>query len=311
MNRLRCRGARSAFTLVELLVVIAIIGILIALLLPAVQAAREAARRLQCSSNLKQVGLALHNYYTVYKCFPSGGCGHTLEEGYSYPIRGNGLYMAIMPYLEEGNLEGDYVYENDLGYLTWFLDPDNAEYLKMPVPVFQCPSMPTSEWPAIRHYWGVIGGKTRHSTCPWGSGYADGMFTYNRWRTITDVSDGTSSTFAIGEARGPVYYLVGWWNSPDGSHSHATTDRWSFGSSLHSTEYPLNAVNPENPDDPTDPYNGWPSWNWWPFGSFHPGGANFLFVDGHGAFLSDDIDFDVYQSLSTIDGGEIIGAGSY
>ena len=104
----RCSNPKG-FTLVELLVVIAIIGILIALLLPAVQAAREAARRMQCTNNLKQIGLALHNYHSTHNCFPAGdsiGIPSQCDNGAD--CRGNPIWIVLLPYLEMGNIVSDY-----------------------------------------------------------------------------------------------------------------------------------------------------------------------------------------------------------
>lgn len=104
VDRKKLRG----FTLVELLVVIAIIGILIALLLPAVQSAREAARRMQCSNGLKQIGLALLNYESTHGRFPAGAAVSIPEQCNSLDCRGNPMYVAILPYLELGSIEQQY-----------------------------------------------------------------------------------------------------------------------------------------------------------------------------------------------------------
>ncbi|MCS7305653.1 MAG: DUF1559 domain-containing protein, partial [Thermoguttaceae bacterium] len=99
------RPVLHGFTLVELLVVIAIIGILIALLLPAVQAAREAARRAQCSNNLKQIGLALHNYHSAFRCFPAGSVVNVPTACSSGDCRGTSMMVVILPYLEQSAIE--------------------------------------------------------------------------------------------------------------------------------------------------------------------------------------------------------------
>ena len=134
----RIRG----FTLVELLVVITIIGILIALLLPAVQAAREAARRMQCSNNLKQIGLALHNYHTAIGCFPPGyisaytAPGYDASGGYNTGDTGPGWGWGamILPYLEQGNVWSQIHFNLDIK------DPNNAASEPTSLPVFLCPS---------------------------------------------------------------------------------------------------------------------------------------------------------------------------
>jgi len=311
-NQCQSRPNSKAFTLVELLVVIAIIGILIALLLPAVQAAREAARRMQCANNLKQIGVAMHAYCDTHRHFPPGSSGKTKAEA-SGSVRGTGMYLLLMPFLEQKNTEAFYeAYDSELGWLTFYNDANNAAFLDLPVPVYICPSMPSASdgdnppHGGVRHYWGVIGGKIVAGTSAWGNGYIDGMFSYLKGYPPARIQDGLSNTLAVGEARGPVYDQVGWWSGADGYHDEGSISSWSYGHALHSTEYPLNGSNPYSPDDPMTPNSGFPAWNWWPFGSFHPGGAQFVYGDGHVHFLDETIDFDVYQSLSTMAGGETI-----
>lgn len=123
---------RRGFTLVELLVVIAIIGILVGLLLPAVQAAREAARRMQCSNNLKQIGLALFNYESAYRVWPAQSSGPT--PGRNFNARRGSWFTAILPYIEQ-----DGAYKSFDGSLHWHA-PENATPVNAKVPSFQCPS---------------------------------------------------------------------------------------------------------------------------------------------------------------------------
>jgi prepilin-type N-terminal cleavage/methylation domain-containing protein len=148
-----------AFTLVELLVVIAIIGILIGLMLPAVQAAREAGRRTQCINNLRQIGVALHNYETTYKCFPAGeAVDYNLLLPGAIDCRGNPLYVAIMPYLEGGAIFQDY--DSILGYYYQPL-ANWARLNAIRVPTYACPSAARWSWHIPRlDYFGVVGGKT-------------------------------------------------------------------------------------------------------------------------------------------------------
>ena len=122
-----CRSvvrSQRGFTLIELLVVIAIIAILVALLLPAVQQAREAARRTQCKNNLKQIGLAMHNYHDVYRTFPMGANSQIY-----------GPFVAILPYIEQANLQGLYDFN------LYYTHPDNADAINRNVQVYLCPSM--------------------------------------------------------------------------------------------------------------------------------------------------------------------------
>ena len=128
------RPAKPGFTLVELLVVIAIIGILIALLLPAVQMAREAARRMQCSNKLKQIGLALHNYESAYKSFPPGTVDYGVADSQEW-----GWAVFLLPFLEQGALH-DQLAPNDRRFVELLADPVARSLCQMPLAVFRCPS---------------------------------------------------------------------------------------------------------------------------------------------------------------------------
>ena len=319
------KSAPRAFTLVELLVVITIIGMLIALLLPAVQAAREAARRLQCTNNLKQLGLALQNYASSFNTFPSGESIHIVTNETGVDIRGNPLYFVIMGYIEQANLEDEFDYA--IGYYNWL--QTHPQYIDKQFPFYQCPSDDrVSEYPSLRDYFGVTGGKTPASPTRGFRGYSfdDGLFGINRWRKFADIQDGTSSTFAIGESvhntrfglspaddagSGPNEGSpVPWYGGCGCAHSNGATDDnpcpdptlWSLGRGFRSTLNPLNMViNPMQPQDDQEA----------PFGSYHSGGAHFAFCDGHVSFINDTIDMPVYRALSTIAGGEIISGTSY
>ncbi|MBN1395886.1 MAG: DUF1559 domain-containing protein [Pirellulales bacterium] len=321
----------NAFTLVELLVVITIIGILIALLLPAVQAAREAARRAQCTNNLKQLGLALQNYHSQYNCFPAAESIRIVTNNTGVDIRGNPLYFVIMSFVEQANMEDLFDYE--AGYYNWIYTANNRdgrdhrEYLEKPFPFFQCPSdSRATEYPALRDYFGVAGGKTMLVDGWRGAAFADGLFAINRWHRFADVSDGSASTFAIGESvhnsrfgmgdndntsSGPNEGSPAFWfggcgcaNTPGATPDDPCPDPayWSIGRGFRTTYVALNTE--INPMYPTDDQNA-------PFGSYHSGGAHFVFCDGHVAFLNDSININVYQALSTIAGGEIVSGTGY
>ncbi len=215
MNRIR-----RAFTLIELLVVIAIIAVLIALLLPAVQNAREAARRTQCKNNLKQIGLALHNYHDTYRMFPSGWIAvddtgaPSAHEGTS----GVGWATMILPYIEQANVYSQF---NASLRLT---DPANAAFLRNQIASYKCPSDPQPEYFSlaeegsgailaklpIANYIGCFG-TVELDGCENAPGdlpvmadgtcKGDGIFYHNSSVRIASITDGTTYTFMVGERK--------------------------------------------------------------------------------------------------------------
>jgi prepilin-type N-terminal cleavage/methylation domain-containing protein/prepilin-type processing-associated H-X9-DG protein len=324
-NKLRPSGPadrRRAFTLVELLVVIAIIGVLVALLLPAVQAAREAARRSQCVNNLKQIGLALHNYVQAQKVFPAGHSGRygntaahapcpvaspTTEAVKKHAASG---FVLLLPYIE-----GQEMYDAarfDLGgifnyYMSWY-DTERKQLVQMRPSIFVCPSStaePTclpcyqrAGWSEV--YWdagtgtyalcqGTYGPRVRVSGGDVGPiAVCDntGMFVYSRPRKPSKITDGLTNTFAAGEVK-----------APDTLDSYSV---WAYGSRYESSlRVTTNLLNTE-PGKGLVRVEPWGSRNNGAFGSEHPDGGNFLFGDGHVVFVSDDIDYDTYQDFATI-----------
>jgi len=316
-------GLRRAFTLVELLVVIAIIGILIALLLPAVQSAREAARRAQCTNNIKQLALACHNYHSAYKRFPAG-CG-PLRVGYG---GGGGgpewpWCMRLLPYLEQNPLYED---------IDWLVNPGNPHpeqyhITGAQIEAFQCPSDPY-----IRQRWNDDGkcnsgypewtfGRMSYAG-NWGVGPMEapilesrdidqrqpdqripGIFDHNDAARLAQISDGTSSTMLISELRvgrdctirgvhsydeGPVYMHDYTPNDPT-----ADQVRWCSDADRDSPEAPCIRITYQNMVVHTSR-------------SHHPGGVMAGLCDGSVRFISETISLRVWQSLGTRDGKETI-----
>lgn len=294
---------RQGFTLVELLVVIAIIGILIALLLPAVQAAREAARRSQCSNNMKQIGLALHNYHDTHKSFPPGSINDlNAADGSGGEALSGWVYL--LPFMEQSALYD--VWDFRYGHL----DAQNYDANRLPVDGYFCPSKPRDS---------LSGGDTgsNYSSSAYGDYalcagtghcntstrfYWKGIFHQNSAHKFRDITDGTSNTIAAGEKR-----------TVQSSSMTSPQYRWGW----HSTRvvnYPMNVdVVPDArfsvPTDSGGTIAGTSAaWNdWWAnFGSDHPGGANFVFADGSVNFLSETIEFDTYQHLGDKRDGQVV-----
>ena len=320
---------RGAFTLVELLVVIAIIGILVALLLPAIQAAREAARRSQCTNNLKQIGIACLNYESAKRRFPDGDTAKYLFPGRvaageieaacpTGACRGPTVFVWILPYFEEGAVDAGFDKEIGGGWLQ--MPRAMRDFLNAArIAIYLCPSV--SRWNERmsegyrRNYFGCLGGKSHSSTgVPntyitgrGGPVVDDGVMYINSGTKLSEITDGTASTFLIGESvrgsrwgDGPGYGTDEggppvWYWSVDANPNVLASP--TYGRSQRSTIMPLNgliaAVQTSHE-------------NVIPFGSEHPGGAQLVFCDGHVEFLQDSIDFNLYQALSTRAGGEVI-----
>jgi prepilin-type N-terminal cleavage/methylation domain-containing protein/prepilin-type processing-associated H-X9-DG protein len=300
----RSRG----FTLVELLVVIAIIGILVALLLPAVQAAREASRRMRCGSQLRQIGIAIHNYHDIYQRFPAGAisfgpcCNSPSFTSWT---------ISLLPYLELGTLENRYDYDqaNEL--------PVNQFVREQFVSIYSCPSDPNPKTlgrPASGpgaflnympgNYRGVGG---RSDGVGWWDAYPQYTSLPDAWRGVfhlvdgrglgyerfAAVTDGTSNTWMVGEyatrtsprRRTFWAYSYGSYNRSDAVPEARTL--WG--------DYDRCALTPgAGAHEPCN--RGW--------GSFHPGGVNFLLCDGSARFVPQNIDAQMFAQMATIGGGE-------
>lgn len=292
---------KTGFTLIELLVVIGIVAILIALLLPAVQAARMAARRTQNRNNLRQIGVALHNYHDTHRAFPPGWIG--VENGAPDVEGGNGFGWAVMilPMLEQSNL-----YYNAFNLRDSIMNNDPDEIF-VPLPVFRSPNDPSNEtWDIVEegnetnvlaalptaNYVGNFG-TTELEDCetlpPGEVCLGDGIFFHNSAVRFSDVSDGTSRTFLVGERRTDTDKEPPWHSTwvgviPEGEEAFARI----LGVADHHPNFP------EHLDD---------------YSSYDPGGVHFLFVDGRVQFVGETIDEEVYQALATRRGGEQVGAG--
>ncbi|MCP4782744.1 MAG: DUF1559 domain-containing protein [Fuerstiella sp.] len=296
---------RRAFTLIELLVVIAIIAVLIALLLPAVQQAREAARRTQCKNNMKQLGLALHNYHDVNRTFPSGWIAvtnrrQTAHEG----LNGAGWGAMILPYLDQTPLYQKF----DADYAIH--DPVNVPFIDNVLTAWQCPSDPKPEKWQIEeegspgtvlaelptaNYVGSFGTDELDGcenaagtppVLPSGQCRSDGVFYHNSKVKIRDIIDGTTNTFMIGERRTDAGQ--GWLSTWPGMVAEGEE---AFQRILGSADHV--------PNDPVGHLDD--------FSSHHVGGAQFTMGDGSVRFISENIDHGLYQSLATIQGGETVG----
>jgi len=300
---------RRAFTLVELLVVIAIIGVLVALLLPAVQAAREASRRTKCQNNLRQVGLAMFNFEDSKKRLPEGMEIDVTIHCAGGDCRGNSLWTLLLPYLEQGNTFNQY--DPKLGWNTSF----HVNTLgALPMPVYVCPS--DGKWTLYknrRNYFGIAGGRVRLSHGWRGDVYQDGVFKMQTARRLAEISDETSNTLAIGEAvhpmrwgLGPGYGIqeiggpVGWLVGGACLKPNCLLNDQSYGRDMRNTKFPINATVPMLMDNENDI----------PYGSQHPGGASFIYADGHVGFLTQNLAMTAYQSLASCEGGEVADAGN-
>ena len=313
MHRRACKP-RRAFTLIELLVVIAIIAILVALLLPAVQQAREAARRTQCKNNLKQIGLALHNYHDTYNVFPMGNVvrvdpsGDLYGDGWSYHAR-------ILPYIEQTNLYSQVsdVIGTDAGTQTSAKQVLAGRTTR--IGIFQCPSHPSGTGSTAKNNYQL---STYNAVCGTTSfnndqmdqltdiGYrANGIFFLNSRVRIGDITDGTSNTLMVAEVpddlRGAPNSMPGSdrrYNFTAGGDGNPPTDATESMIGME-TDDPINA----NTRNAAGQFNGDGEYA----GSYHTGGAQFCLADGSVRFISENISMTTYRRLATRDGGEVVG----
>ena len=304
---------RRAFTLVELLVVIAIIGILVALLLPAIQAAREAARRSQCSNNMKQLALGMQNYHDTHHTLPPGnfhydpgagtvpadrswvgtnhaGCGHCPDGSFGWPV-------FILPFMEEQAVY-DLIDFTRQAY-TPFLwdnsnrgaqgDPANSEASTSQPPAFACPSARRARPANEQKDYAINGGAgccaERRDGNPLAASRL-GIGHYMSQIRFADVTDGTSNVFMFLEKA----------HSTSSSRTARDIGGNPFFFVTHQSQGYVDSRYPPNVDNEVRGSAG-----------YHPGGVHVTMVDGAVRFVGDDIDFRTWQAMFTRMGGEVVG----
>lgn len=302
---------RSGFTLIELLVVIAIIAVLVALLLPAVQQAREAARRSSCKNNLKQFGLAMHNFNDTYRELPHG----------VRRLWGQSWTWDVLPYLEQPAVY-DIMPDDPLSDSGWWGGTDQRsldliEIVRTDVAVFHCPSQPGDSIESANingltgrvknNYLANAGNAQNDNTGANSMEQSDGMFTADHPATnppvhpkrLDDVIDGLSNTLMMAES---VYLL----DAQQGCnicdrylfyHMNADSGNGSdFSEALGSTFYKINSKATNNTERELS------------YSSYHTGGINALLGDGSVRFVSENIDLiSVWRAIGSIDGKEVVG----
>ena len=302
--RVRVRGAclLHGFTLIELLVVITIISVLIGLLLPAVQAAREASRQSQCRNHLKQQMLATLSFESQHSLLPPGSRIHRLEYG-----KGVSWRVLILPYLEEAAL-WEQIGVNEDGGMTKHLG------IGLIPSAWSCPSA----WPDVdpaglppAHY-DTVSGSGHAAEFRWdrddtscGDIFIDGAFYPDSEVRLGQITDGTSHTLAIGER---TYFMNDWIIGTIWSE-RSELELCAFAS--RNIRYPINASHTTfgyykyDPDTPADASKTILRNDLF-FGSLHPHGAHFAMVDGSVQFLDDSINFVLFEDLASRNGGEVV-----
>ena len=315
---------RRGFTLIELLVVIAIIAVLIALLLPAVQQAREAARRTQCKNNMKQLGLAVHNYHDVFNKFPIGT---------RYSTAAPNWRVGVLPYLDQAPLFNQL---NFAGSFNGAAYTGNTILSNLFLTVYKCPSsvLPgnassgnfsqNAQNGMLHDYVGISGATPdpagRTSVCSPQHRYGgitciNGLLPPNASTAMRDVIDGTSNVMIIAEQSGPVgtndlraNYYGGWGGftiAGSGTPSTATLTSWdsntdTWGTGITTVRY---ATNPKTTATGMDEVYDMNT----ALTSSHSGGINILMTDGAVRFISDNLNFTTLTSLASKDDGAVLG----
>jgi prepilin-type N-terminal cleavage/methylation domain-containing protein len=280
---------KTGFTLIELLVVIAIIAVLVALLLPAVQQAREAARRSQCKNNLKQIGLALHNYESSMQILPFGVLGTTGTASLTNPL--HTWHSQILPYVEQPALFAAYRFDRPHS------DPLNQVTVLTKIPVFLCPSHPDHN--PVSNLWGQNHYAGNAGTV---SGANDGLFYPGSNIRMRDMSDGTSQTLAAAEI---AYELGGWARGTTGGGGGGGGGQGYARSVMRWWKAPPACARAGlNPPITTCNSSVERSLQ---FSSLHIGGLHALMGDGRVVFLSENMDSFVLKALVTRGGSDTVG----
>jgi prepilin-type N-terminal cleavage/methylation domain-containing protein len=300
-----------AFTLVELLVVIAIIGILVALLLPAVQAAREAARRMQCTNNIKQIGLAIHNYHDTYRSMPPGRTVATVAGSLRFRY---GVLPLLMPFAEQSNVEE--LFDYSLGYD----DPNNQPAVNSNIPFLVCPSSPSrgakvnfsdlssalqtpgatatvTNYLPVRNVRNSANAMLEGSFAEIRDGQWFGLSGGGVCTGFNSILDGLSNTFWFVEIGGhPDYYVNGKMKTPPTAGVFLFSP-WAGNTAMALNAYAIDGLSRPGPcmmncSNEFQPY------------SFHPGGCMFGIADGSVRFLAETVDGDTFRALGSPFGGE-------
>jgi len=330
--------ARRGFTLVELLAVIAIIAILIALLLPAVQAAREVARRAQCANHLKQNSLAMLNYQSAHQTFPSGfvDCATKVSFSNTQGWLGTTAWALILPFLEQVSVADKYNYEE------YTLNVANQDIVSTTIPVFNCPTDDSKDRRVVHNRYPSTFSRSNYVfcmgshamlrddrghlpvNCPYPKSLTDerlgtdGAYRIRRGRRMRDFLDGTSNTALLSEVisgKADLWNIgVAW-----AQRSWDIRGAWAYhliGAAGYTHRDTPNSSAPDwmlgnhcvpfedGPCDQSAPFEMDRSWA--AARSRHPGGVQVAYGDGHVTFVSDAVDLFVWQAISTIADGEMV-----